>query len=189
MPPSPQKRSSGTAEPLLPSAAASPSLRRAQTPAEPEGRAPASHEGSPTSEPEAGGPIVFYDGSCGLCGRLVTLLLAHEGGAAFRFAPLQGETARRMLGTEAAGLATVVLLRGGRCFTRSGAALRILAGLGGGWRAAALLLAVPRPLRDAAYGWVARRRARWFGAAQVSQPAGQQVCRPADAAQRARFLP
>ncbi len=126
------------------------------------------------------GPVVYYDGQCGLCGRLIALLLSSERCAHYRFAPLQGETARRVLGPRAAEMPTVVLERKGRRYTRSGAALRILAGLGGGWRAAALLLAVPRPLRDAAYDWVARRRRRWFG--------GSEACLPDGAGRDERFL-
>jgi predicted DCC family thiol-disulfide oxidoreductase YuxK len=31
------------------------------------------------------------------------------------------------------------------------------------WRALGLLLAVPAPVRDAVYDWIARHRYRWFG--------------------------
>jgi len=44
----------------------------------------------------------------------------------------------------------------------------------------AALWLVPAPLRDLAYGFLARRRRRWFG-----RPAG---CHVPTAAQRARFL-
>ncbi|HMQ15513.1 MAG TPA: DCC1-like thiol-disulfide oxidoreductase family protein, partial [Phycisphaerae bacterium] len=66
-------------------------------------------------------------------------------------------------GVEGGVLDTVVLLRAGRVYVRSGAALRILRGLGFPWSLLSILLAVPRPVRDALYDGIARRRYRWFG--------------------------
>ena len=57
-------------------------------------------------------------------------------------------------------LSTVVLVRDGRVFLKSSAALRVLAGLPGLWKLAAGLLVVPRPLRDLAYSLVAAARYR-----------------------------
>lgn len=45
-------------------------------------------------------PILFFDGVCGLCNRFVDLMLKSDSQDRFRYAPLQGETARRMLGME-----------------------------------------------------------------------------------------
>jgi predicted DCC family thiol-disulfide oxidoreductase YuxK len=64
---------------------------------------------------------------------------------------------------------------------RSDAALAILAGLGGAWRAAAWLRVIPRPLRDLVYRFVARYRHRWFGR--------REACRVPTPAERSRFLP
>lgn len=51
---------------------------------------------------------------------------------------------------------------------RSGAVLRALRAIGGAWRiVAAMGWCVPRPLRDALYRHVARRRLGWFGAADA----------------------
>ena len=56
---------------------------------------------------------------------------------------------------------SIVLRRAdGRVFTKSGAALRVAIEIGGPWRAVAAFLAVPPPLRDAAYDIVARHRRR-----------------------------
>ncbi|WP_442955797.1 thiol-disulfide oxidoreductase DCC family protein [Paenibacillus sp. y28] len=60
---------------------------------------------------------------------------------------------------------SVILLERGRLYVKSSAALRAARHLSGLWPCAALLLAVPRPLRDAIYDWVAMRRYRWFGKA------------------------
>jgi predicted DCC family thiol-disulfide oxidoreductase YuxK len=56
-----------------------------------------------------------------------------------------------------------LLVDDGRAWRDTSAIVRVLAGLGGLWRAAILLRAVPQPLRDRAYRWLARNRYRWFG--------------------------
>jgi predicted DCC family thiol-disulfide oxidoreductase YuxK len=116
-----------------------------------------------TTDPE----ILFYDGSCGLCHRAVRFLLwADREGRAFRFAPLGGSTFEaRIPPSERRGLPDSMVLRtaDGALLTRSAGALHVLRRLGGGWRVLAFLFGlVPRPLRDAAYDFVARVRLRLF---------------------------
>ena len=48
-------------------------------------------------------------------------------------------------------------------WTDTDAIVRVLSGLGGPWRVAAVLRLVPRSLRDIGYRVVARNRYRWFG--------------------------
>ena len=50
---------------------------------------------------------------------------------------------------------------------RSDAALRTARALGAPWSWLWLLIAIPRPLRDAAYDFVARNRYHWFGRKQA----------------------
>src|SRR2546422_11464103 len=42
-------------------------------------------------------PIIFFDGVCAMCNRFVDLMLRADRREGFRFAPLQGETARALL--------------------------------------------------------------------------------------------
>jgi predicted DCC family thiol-disulfide oxidoreductase YuxK len=112
--------------------------------------------------------IAFYDGHCGLCHRAVRFVLAEDRqGTAFRFAPLQGETfAARVMAQRRAGLpdSIVVQTADGELLVRSSAFIHILERLGGTWRILAAILAViPRPLRDAAYDFIARIRYSIFG--------------------------
>lgn len=128
--------------------------------------------------------VVYFDGFCGLCDRFVTFLAARDRKGVLRFAPLQGTTAARRFPVPVAGaddLATVVYEDARGVHTRSTAALRAVAALGGAWRVAVILLLVPRPLRDALYGWVARRRFRWFGR--------RDSCRLPGPDEQHRFLP
>lgn len=110
--------------------------------------------------------VVLFDGVCNLCNGSVQFILKRDPHGRFRFASLQSDAGRGLLhahGLPADALESVVLVEDGRAWTRSDAALRIARGLSGGWRAAGVLRVVPRPLRDAVYGLVARNRYRWFG--------------------------
>ena len=55
------------------------------------------------------------------------------------------------------------MIEGGRAYTASTGYLRLCAVLGGAWRLLRAAAIVPEGLRDAAYGFVARNRYRWFG--------------------------
>jgi len=107
-------------------------------------------------------PIVLYDGGCGWCTGWAGWLCRRDRRERFRLAPLDGETARRLLdGPPPKDTMVLVVPRAGgppERLTESDAVLGVLKRLGGPWRAFALLAFVPRPLRDAAYRQVARRR-------------------------------
>jgi predicted DCC family thiol-disulfide oxidoreductase YuxK len=114
--------------------------------------------------------VILFDGVCNLCNRFVQFVIARDPRARFSFASLQSSTATRLAAARAGstdGRESIVLLENGREFTESTAALRIVAGLGFPWTLAGVLIIVPRPLRDWAYGVVARNRYRWFGKRQA----------------------
>lgn len=140
--------------------------------------------------PDAARSILFFDGHCGLCNTFVDFVIARDRATRFLFSPLQGEAAARLVpddaaratpGDDGAPPRSVVLYEGGAVFRRSEAALRVLEGLGGAWRAVRLLRVVPGPLRDAVYDFVARHRYRWFGR--------RAACRMPGTDERERFLP
>lgn len=112
----------------------------------------------------------------------MTFLFDKDANHALRFAPLQGEAAKRHLPAERReNLDSIVLWRDGELLDRSTAVLTALALTGGPWKAvAAVALAVPRGVRDAVYGWVAKRRYRWFGRSET--------CRLPSKEERAYFL-
>jgi len=127
--------------------------------------------------------VVYFDGLCHLCDGFVRFVLARDRRRRFRFAPLQGETARRRLEGRFTGDApgSVVLEEPRRFRIRSDAALAILTGLGGSWRLAGALRIIPRPLRDAMYDYVARKRFAWYGR--------RDTCRIPTPEEAERFLP
>lgn len=119
--------------------------------------------------------IVFFDGDCLFCQARVRWLRAHDRDKQLAYAPLQGELAGHLLigtgliaerETGVAGLSTMVFVAGAgmprpAIFTKSRAVAAVAARLPFPWRLGGLLALVPRPLADAAYDWVARRRYRW----------------------------
>jgi len=114
-------------------------------------------------------PVVLFDGVCNLCNASVQWLVERDRAGRFHYASLQSDAARRLLserlseGEIEALPDAVVLVDEEGVHTRSTAALRIARALGFPWRALALLLVVPRVLRDGVYRFVARHRYRWFG--------------------------
>jgi predicted DCC family thiol-disulfide oxidoreductase YuxK len=114
--------------------------------------------------------VILFDGVCNLCTAVVRFVIPRDTRGDFRFAALQSDAARRLIGglePTVAGLESIVLIEGGRAYSRSTAALRIARRLGFPWSLAWALVAVPRFLRDWAYDVVARHRYRWFGKRDV----------------------
>jgi predicted DCC family thiol-disulfide oxidoreductase YuxK len=113
--------------------------------------------------------LLLYDGECGLCDRAVQFLLARDRGRVLTFAPLQGSTAaalRTRLAVPRELDSLLLVLDAGspeeRLLSRSSGVLASLDVIGGVWRLLSWLRLVPRPLRDALYIFVAKRRAVWF---------------------------
>ena len=109
-----------------------------------------------------GEPVILFDGVCNLCNGFVQFVLKRDQRGRFRFASLQSDAARRLLGGDGPR-ETIVLVEAGKTYVKSAAALRIVRGLRFPWPLLAALAMIPRPLRDPLYDWVARNRYRWFG--------------------------
>ena len=129
------------------------------------------------------GPILLYDGTCGLCDHSVRFVLRHDRAGRFRFAALQSDVGGDLL--ERHGLRrdyfdSLVLIDGDGAHTHSDGALRIVRHLPIPWRWAGVGRVVPRRLRDWAYGVVARWRYRVFGKVEA--------CRVLSPEERGRFL-
>jgi len=117
-------------------------------------------------------PVLLYDGDCGLCNRLVRLLLRSDRAGRLHYAPLQGAAAQGYL--RAQGLPTedfdsLVFIPDwekpvqGAYLLRTDGALAAAAVVGGGWRMITWLRVLPGGLRDFGYRLVARFRYALFG--------------------------
>jgi len=133
--------------------------------------------------PSSKHPIIFFDGVCVLCNGFVDRMLRADRRGIFRFAPLQGETARALLPPQDDDPLrwSLLYLDEHGVHVQSDASLQICRRLGGAWWWLSLLRFIPRPLRDAAYRIVVRNRYHWFGQ--------RATCRVPSPAERARFLP
>lgn len=110
--------------------------------------------------------VVLFDGVCNLCNASVAFILKRDPKSYFRFASLQSETAAKLLESHhvsMAGQDSVLLVEGGRVYTKSAAALRIARRLRGLWPIFYGFILMPSWMRDPCYDFIARRRYRWFG--------------------------
>jgi predicted DCC family thiol-disulfide oxidoreductase YuxK len=134
-------------------------------------------------------PIVFYDGVCGLCNRLVQFVLKNDRNDVFRFASLQSKLAeqilvRHRLRSESLETVYVVLdygLAEERVLSRLQAVVYVLQQLGGPLAyVSAILRVLPAPVQNFLYGLVARNRYRVFGR--------YETCPLPDSDTRSKFL-
>jgi predicted DCC family thiol-disulfide oxidoreductase YuxK len=115
--------------------------------------------------------LILYDGVCGLCDRVVQFVLARDRRDRFRFASLQGPTARELLrrhGRDPDDLDTfyVVVEHGAETevlLSKARGALYVLRALGGFWSWTRILGLLPTCVLDRGYDFIARRRYGWFG--------------------------
>ena len=110
--------------------------------------------------------IILFDGVCNLCNSAVNFIIDRDPNHRFRFASLQSPTGQQLLAQyplPGGPVDSIVLIKDGRSYVKSDAALGIARQLSGGWSFLALFKVVPRFLRDAVYDGIARNRYRLFG--------------------------
>ena len=109
-------------------------------------------------------PIIFFDGVCGLCNGFVDFVIKIDKDRVLKFAPLQGETAEKLLQKHyIEDLNTIVFLHNDQLLTKSDAVLEILNLVGGPWKAGAAFKFFPRLFRDYFYEVVSKNRYYLFG--------------------------
>ena len=130
--------------------------------------------------------VIFFDGYCVACNKVVDFLLDKDSVGSFRFATLQSEIAEVTL--PASGyplqsvqkLGNVVYVRFGKARTKSDAILSIAVDIGGVYKATSLFYLIPKWIRNMVYDAFARRRYGWFGK--------NELCRVPTANEITRFL-
>jgi predicted DCC family thiol-disulfide oxidoreductase YuxK len=115
--------------------------------------------------------IILFDGTCAFCERSVRLIASRDDGY-FRFGASQNPEGRALLeqlGTTREAAKSIILIEGDRLYLRSDAVLRIARHMRAPWKFAAVLLWVPRPIRDAVYRMVAAIRVRIAGTSNACE--------------------
>lgn len=103
--------------------------------------------------------IVFVDGHCLICNRLVELILKYDKSKEIHIAHLQGDYAKANLSEEyTKELHSVVFIEDGKLFDKSDAALRVLSYFGGIWNLLLISKFLPKSLRDTIYMWISKNR-------------------------------
>lgn len=116
-------------------------------------------------QPDKSHPIILFDGTCAFCDRTVRLLNRLDRRSRLRYAPLESGAAVYLFRTHNVpqSIDSIVLIHGGTARVQSDAAIGVARLLGFPWSLAVVFKIIPRPIRDAAYRFVARHRYRVFG--------------------------
>ena len=111
--------------------------------------------------------IILYDGVCNLCDHTVKFILKRDKKGVFNFAPLQSSFAKEELSKLGyhllTDLSSVVLVSGGKVFSKSSAFLEIIKKLPLPWPLFFPAIIIPKVVRDLIYDWISKNRYRWFG--------------------------
>ena len=122
--------------------------------------------------------LVFYDGSCGLCDRIVAFLIKRDKKKCFVFAPLDGITAGKFLQDLAEKYKqgdSLILVENYqsvsfKIYLFSQAAFRIAWLLGGFWKLIGWLFFLPAFLFNWIYYFIARHRHQFFSSRSCEFP-------------------
>lgn len=110
--------------------------------------------------------VIVFDGVCNLCNGFVQFVIMRDKKKLFKFASLQsvyGQSLMKHFNLNPQVFDTVLLYDGEKVLTRSDAALAVLNGLGGLCKLFVICKALPRPVRDFFYNFIAKRRYKLFG--------------------------
>ena len=108
--------------------------------------------------------IIFFDGVCNLCNRLVIFIIKRDRNRIFKFASLQSAKAEEMgIIKKDKTLNTIIFLNENKLYQKSSAVLHICKLLPFPWPLLFGFIIVPRFIRDSVYNFVADNRYKWFG--------------------------
>lgn len=126
--------------------------------------------------------IILFDGVCNFCNASINFVIDHDTARRFRFASLQSDIGEQILTENRRSVSdfdTVLLVREGRLYEKSTAALEIARYLRG-WTWLYAFRFIPRFIRDAVYNLIAKNRYRIFGKSES--------CRIPTAEERSLFI-
>ncbi len=127
--------------------------------------------------------VIIFDGVCNLCNSSIDFILRHDRKSVFSFTANQHPTGKEILthfGLPVAEVGTIFYLEKGKLYKKSTAVLRLARHLHFPYNLSFAFLIVPRFIRDAVYGLIAKNRYNWFGK--------RETCRLPSEEEAARFI-
>ena len=110
--------------------------------------------------------VILFNGVCNLCNSAINFVIDKDTKNNFYFASLQSEFGQALLahfGKDTTDFDSMIVYENGKIKTKSTAALRIAAGLSGGYKFLSVFKIVPTFLRNGIYNLIAKNRYKWFG--------------------------
>jgi predicted DCC family thiol-disulfide oxidoreductase YuxK len=110
--------------------------------------------------------LLLFDGVCHLCDGAVKFVLRHDRSQRIRFTSIQSELGQRLYtqhGLDPQAMPSFLFITPSGPHMAGDAVIEVCRVMGGVWSLAVLGKILPKALRDAAYGLVAKNRYRWFG--------------------------
>lgn len=110
--------------------------------------------------------LVISDGICNFCNGAVNFIIKRDREAKFKFSPIQSKLSQEIIkkhGVANAGIDTFLLVKNGRCYIWTDAAMEISKDLFGSWYLFNIFRVIPSPARDYLYRVFARNRYNLFG--------------------------
>lgn len=111
--------------------------------------------------------IILFDGVCNLCNDAVVRIIKFDKKNSFVFASLQSDVGKqiiRYLKIDTSKIDSIILYEPNVSYDiKSSAALKVMNDFGGFWKLTHFFWALPKPIRDTVYDFIAKNRYKWFG--------------------------
>ncbi|HLV40170.1 thiol-disulfide oxidoreductase DCC family protein [Xanthomarina sp.] len=111
--------------------------------------------------------LILFDGVCNLCNTSIQYVIKHDKNNVFMFAPLQGETAKKILEQhhiDTSKTDSIILFTNNQAlYFKSTAALKIASKLKFPINLLSVFLVVPVFIRNVVYNYIAKNRYKWYG--------------------------
>jgi predicted DCC family thiol-disulfide oxidoreductase YuxK len=115
--------------------------------------------------------IILFDGVCNFCNASINFIIDRDSRNQFSFASLQSEIGRKLLQQyqvpDTNSLDSVVLIKNGKIFKKSAAALEIVKDLNGLWPILSVFKLLPTFILDTFYDLLAKNRYKLFGKSET----------------------
>ena len=110
--------------------------------------------------------IILFDGVCNLCNSSVQFVIQRDPSGKFNYAALQSAAGQQLLKENhlpVNELYSIILIKDGKTYQRSRAALEVARELNGLWPLLYAFVIIPSFIRNGIYNWISGNRYRWFG--------------------------